>query len=282
MNWAKIAKILLKINYMLAAIACALAIALYACKSFAKDIKVMAIDTGIGKHHMLDGYVQYDGTIDYKPELGHGTHVAGIIIYGNKAVNAVQLYKEAVCHNVKLYACNFYSETQVSPALTPGVRMRNCVKKAIDEKMDIINISAGGEGFSQPEYDLIKEYTNHGGIVVAAAGNENKELKKHPFYPASYGVGYKIDGAIDAFEPIKGVYAVSSVNDKYEYADGSNRDLQSIPEKGINIFSTLPNNRYGYMTGTSQAAPAFLHQILMYMCKHMEEKHGNSTNSNGD
>lgn len=59
------------------------------------------------------------------------------------------------------------------------------LRAAIDAKVDVINISGGGYAFEEDEQKLIKEALAKGIFVVAAAGNEGKDLDKVNYYPAS-------------------------------------------------------------------------------------------------
>lgn len=75
-----------------------------------------------------------------------------------------------------------------------------------------------------------------GGLVVFAAGNENIQNG----VPANY-------------EPIVAVAAIDANGSKASYSNyGSFVDIAA---PGSSVYSTLPNNKYGSMSGTSMACP---------------------------
>jgi len=49
-----------------------------------------------------------------------------------------------------------------------------------------ITLSGGGDVAIPYEHDLIKDFVASGGRYYAAAGNENNDIQKIPYYPASY------------------------------------------------------------------------------------------------
>lgn len=290
-KWLQAANILFKINCFLLVVALALFFLAWSAKAEAKDIKVMVIDTGIGPHKYLNSYVQYDGSSDYVDDVHHGTHVAGIIVFGNQNRYPRFSILDPICHKVKIYSCK-YTRAKGDLAFFSTdkdevKREIECIKRATREGMDIINISAGGVEFSQAEYDAIKEFD---GMVVAAAGNGGKSLETNPFYPASYRIGVKVkkrvvvqkllrgrfinvpvDIMVDKFKPLQNVIPVSSTYQNKVPFRQSNRSPAAVQENGVDIYSTFPDDGYGIYTGTSQAAPAFLHKFLQYACKRMEK-----------
>jgi subtilisin family serine protease len=77
--------------------------------------------------------------------------------------------------------------------------------------------------------------------VVAAAGNEGVNSDFFHFYPADYDLPNILSvGAIDKDENLMHIsnYGINTVH---------------LAAPGKNIYSTLPNGQYGYMSGTSQA-----------------------------
>jgi thermitase len=77
-------------------------------------------------------------------------------------------------------------------------------------------------------------------IVVAAAGNEDSDASKK--VPAS----------------IEGVIAVAATDENNQKASFSNEVTKikmALAAPGVDIFSTLPDSKYGFMSGTSMATP---------------------------
>ena len=75
-----------------------------------------------------------------------------------------------------------------------------------------------------------------GAVIIAAAGNN---FSSTPVYPAAY----------------PNVIAVAATDKDDRLPRWSNRgDWVSLAAPGVDIYSTLPGDDYGYKSGTSQAA----------------------------
>lgn len=226
----------------------------------ANEIWVMSIDTGVNSHLMLDHFLENDESIDYQDSHGHGTHVAGLILYGPKL-------GDRVCPNVRFFSCRYYDKGPFSDYVIEG---NKCLQKAIDLNVDFINYSSSGVSFQMSEYKLYKKFK---GIAVVAAGNDGYNISvRQPAYPALYGIGFMITLANGKKLPIpklNNVIPIASV-----YPDGgrmtsSNWAHGMIAEYGYNLKSTGLTNNYDYMSGTSQAAAVFTHKLLKARCNQL-------------
>jgi thermitase len=107
---------------------------------------------------------------------------------------------------------------------------------AVDNGANIINISLELKEPAAALREAIEYAWNRGAVIIAAAGNDGSEL---PTYPAYY----------------KNCIAVAAITEDNQLVPLSNHgDWVDVAADGLNIFSTLPDNRYGYKTGTSFAA----------------------------
>lgn len=218
-----------------------------------RDIVVAVIDTGIDpKHKDLADNIWHDpnnktivvygwnfvdnqaNPFDYH---GHGTHVAGII----GAINDPKAGISGVVHKVSIMPVKYYSDSN-----TGSVNLANTVKAlnyAIDHGARIINYSGGGPEFSPDEYMAIKKAEARGVLVVAAAGNEHQDIdvRENFYYPSAYGTS--------------NIISVAATDIKNNLLPSSNwgKKKVDVAAPGGNIYSTLPNGRFDYMTGTSQA-----------------------------
>lgn len=213
-------------------------ILLFPILTFAKDIRVMVLDTGIDStHKYLQPYLDKEDVQQYPQNYidkrGHGTHVAGII-----ASTRVK--------NLKIISCKFYDVNDGSFKDLYG-----CLERAILEDFDFVNFSGGGNTFDPKEYELIKTLTENGTIMVVSAGNDNHNLGSPcwGYFPACY--------------LLPNLYPVGSLGrngQRYPSSNYGNNDIVWIT--GEDIMSTLPNNRYGRMTGTSMAAALYTHVLV--------------------
>lgn len=204
-----------------------------------KNIKVAVIDTGIDcKHPALKGHcLQGWNFVTNKPngfdDNIHGTHCAGII-----AADIIQA--KGVAPKVTVMAVKFLDSTG-SGSLSAAI---SSIQYAIKNGARILSNSWGGYGYSQALFDAIKDSKNKGAIFIAAAGNEtNDNDSDSPSYPSSY----KIDNII----------AVAAIDKDFNIASFSNYGVNTvhIGAPGVNIYSTIPNNSYKYLSGTSMATP---------------------------
>jgi subtilisin family serine protease len=243
-----------------------------------KEITVMVIDTGIDRHPNLERFLPeptdpgYKAR-DYEDNHGHGTHVAGIVVFGNTM--GLDHFADVVCPQVRIISCKYYDPKDArSDNLHDSIE---CVKRATKLHVDLINYSGGGLDYSKEEQEAYQAFIDAGGIVVAATGNEYVRMAESPYYPASYGHHHEkltyTDGktgdlvTVDVLKPNPGYYYVENLCWNGKPCKPSNVIGTAKKQYGERIFSTLPHNRFGTMTGTSQATPAFLHRILKKACK---------------
>jgi subtilisin family serine protease len=215
-----------------------------------RNIVVAVIDTGIDPTHpdLKDNICHRRGSEEYGFDFvtnrknpidlhGHGSHVAGII--GATAKNASGA--SGVAPRICIMAVRYYSDT-ASGAQNLANTVR-AINYAVDNGANVINYSGGGAEFSSAEMKAIQRAEAKGVVFVAAAGNEyqNTDQSGNAYYPAAYG--------------LSNIIAVAATNIKNKILPSSNWGMKHVhvAAPGENIYSTLPNGRYGYLTGTSQA-----------------------------
>lgn len=172
-------------------------------------------------------------------EDAHGTHSAGTIIsaHNNNGIKGIAYDKN---HKVKVMPI------KVLGAGSKGSITNLCkaIEYAYNNGARICNISLGSF-VSNSDLELcIKKYQDM--LFVVAAGNGKNfigyNIDLSPIYPSSY------------FLP--NVITVSNLSidgSKYESANYGNTVDLFAP--GTYILSTLPNDKFGFYTGTSMAAP---------------------------
>jgi subtilisin family serine protease len=199
-------------------------------------VTVAVVDTGVDLAHpdLVDSLVAGWDIVgdDASPTdgHGHGTHVAGIV---------------GAATNNALGVAGMGWGTKVMPVRVLDDRgegdvwsVAQGIRYAVDHGARVINLSLGGDSGGESLADAIVYAQDRGAIVIAAAGNQNTSA---PFYPAAY----------------EGVIGVSATNASDEKASFSNYGAYvDVAAPGDSIYSTLRRPAgYGYMSGTSMAAP---------------------------
>lgn len=212
-------------------------------------VRVLEIDTGVSKgfHQEIDTHLAKHvlNELDYTDSNGHGTHVAGIIL-------------KDVCSEIELESCSYFDF--FSPKGN-DIEYIKCLRNAILEKPDFINISSGGPGYDQEEYGLLNILSNLNIKIIVAAGNDSKDLSiaGNDYYPAKYKIANLIP--------------VGNLNPFKVKNSSSNYGLPNeVWEIGTEIRSTLNNGKYGYMSGTSMSAAAYTNKLLKEKCAKLHEK----------
>ena len=199
-------------------------------------IKVAVIDTGIRTNHEdLTVYGGYDttGTGSYNDNNGHGTHVAGTIAALNNSVGVLGAAPAARLYAVKVLDA---SGSGSYSNIISGIQW------AINNGMNVINMSLGGSSGSTALQDACNAAYNAGILVVAAAGNEGTSSGSTECisYPARYS-------------SVMAVGSITSSNVRSSFS--STGSTLEIMAPGSNIYSTTYNGSYGTMSGTSMACP---------------------------
>jgi serine protease len=187
-------------------------------------------------------YQTYDPTIskgDNSPSPtgsnnNHGTHVAGIVAAAtNNFVGVASLASKCRLLAVKTTADN---DTRGSGDAYVLAGYQGIVY-AVSMGAKIINCSWGGAGGAQTEQDIIDYATQHGSLVIGAAGNESSGGF---FSPADY----------------RGALSVASTDAGDKLSWYSNYGINiDVCAPGENITSTLYRHTYASMSGTSMASP---------------------------
>jgi len=186
-----------------------------------QSIIVAVLDTGIDKDNQdLADRVMAEVNFTDSPTsddiYGHGTHMAGTI---------AAIAPECRLMNVKV--------ADDVGRCEPSVVAKGIIW-AVDHGAEIINISLSMR--ASPNLEEAVNYAwSQGAIITAAAGNQGGS---EPSYPAYY----------------VHCLAVAGTNKDNSLAMlSSHGDWVDVAAPGFNIYSELPQNQYGYKTGTSTA-----------------------------
>jgi thermitase len=186
-----------------------------------ESIIVAVLDTGINRdnQNLADRVVTEVNFTDSSTSddlYGHGTHMAGTI---------VAIAPECRLMNVKVADDMGRCEASV---VARGIIW------AVDHGAKVINMSLAMT--ASPDLEEAVSYAwRQGAILIAAAGNKGGS---EPSYPAYYA----------------NCLAVAGTNKNNSLALlSSYGDWVDVAAPGFNIYSELPQNQYGYKTGTSAA-----------------------------
>lgn len=180
------------------------------------------------------------------PDSHHGTHVAGIIA----AQRGNLLGIKGVATNVKIMAVRV-----VPNGDERDKDVANGIRYAVDNGAKIINMSFG-KSFSPYKKvvdEAVKYAESKGVLLVHAAGNSNQNNDFEPNFPNRFDkVGKK------EFSNWLEIGASSYLKGLKLPANFSNYGKKSVDffAPGVDILSTVPDNKYDTYSGTSMASPA--------------------------
>lgn len=173
-------------------------------------------------------------------QVGHGTHVSGIIAAEHSDSQAGSSdHVQGIAPKAKILPLQFIDG---SGGGTLFNAMR-AIDYASERGAKIINASWGGSGCSKLLHDQILGLQDKGVIFVAAAGNSDANIDYAPEYPAAYNLVSQITvGAVGLFD---------------SRADFSNYGDQAVHlfAPGVDIVSTIPGGKMAALSGTSMATP---------------------------
>ncbi len=187
-----------------------------------------------------NGYV-----IGSKEEEFHGTHVSGIILA--KRNNAIGM--NGVAHNAKLMTIRAVpdgDERDKDVALA--------IRYAVDNGAKVVNMSFG-KSFSPYRFlvfDAIKYAEEKDVLLVHASGNDSKDIDVKDNWPN--------DSEDKVTEIANNLITVGAMSVNYNEklpAGFSNYGQKNVDvfAPGVQIYSTIPNDKYAKFSGTSMAAP---------------------------
>jgi subtilisin family serine protease len=184
------------------------------------------------------------------PDATHGTHVAGIIA----AVRGNGIGMDGVADNVLIMPVRVVPDgDERDKDVALGIRY------AVDNGAHIINMSFGKAYSPHKEWvdEAIRYAESKGVLLVHAAGNDGKNTDVEPNFPTKFfGNERNDDQQAQAWLEVG---ASSWANDPKEFvASFSNYGDKTVDvfAPGVAIYSTVPNNQYEDLQGTSMASPA--------------------------
>ena len=191
---------------------------------------IAVVDSGVDSSHqfidsrLTSGYDFVRKDDDPDDEDGHGTHVSGTVVDCTLGMNEISVMPVKVLdENGEGYNSD----------------IGDGILYAADNGATVINLSFGGS-HSPYVHTIVESVIDNGKIVVAASGNEGRD----------------IDGSGACPAHIEQAITVGSVNEKMkvEYYSNYGQKLDVVAPGG-DIKSTVPGGGYSTSSGTSMAAP---------------------------
>jgi len=220
------------------------------------EIVVAVLDTGVCLTHpelraclvkgqdfvdIIDGHAEFVGDfldLDESPddEVGHGTHVAGIIGGAGVAMPS-GVAPRCRLMPVRVLGAMKRGEKRVGAGLVDNINAG--VKWAVDHGADVINMSLGVQHIDGglPHQEVVEYARLKGVTIVAASGNDGTE---GIYYPG----GFPSVITVGATDTSGNVAAFSTYGRQV-----------SLIAPGTDVYSTYLENDYAFSSGTSHAAP---------------------------
>lgn len=201
------------------------------------DSRIAVVDTGIdGDHPDLSNKIAAQRDLvndDNRAEEaaiggGHGTHVAGIAAAATDNGRGVA----GTAPEAKLYIAKAIGDSGGSDA-----DIAQAINWSANQDADVINLSLGGPQDSGVLKRAVDRAREMGSLPVAAAGNDGDSTVS---YPAAY--------------PSAVAVAATNADDTRASYSSTGRWVD-VAAPGSGVYSTLPDDAYGRLSGTSMASP---------------------------
>ena len=241
-----------------------------------KGIKIAVIDTGVDYNHSdlrrniwtndrelngkpgvdddgngyiddIHGYDFANSDGDPMDGNGHGTHCAGTIAAEHNKIGI-----SGVMANVDIVAIKFLTDAGAGDTAAAI----QAIDYATKLNVDVMNNSWGGPGKSEALKEAIQRASEAGIIFIAAAGNSESDNNSTQHYPSNY----KVNNVIGV--------AAYNYNDELASFSSYGSKTVHVVGPGKNILSTIPNNSYSVLSGTSMASPHIAGVVGLYISYH--------------
>jgi len=177
---------------------------------------------------------------------GHGTHCAGIVAAEDNGVGVVGVAPKANLYGVKVLNSEGRGyESDVIAGIDWSVR----------NGMQVISMSLGSDFGSISLEKACDNAYSSGVLLVAAAGNDGT--------PPGKGDNVDYPGAYSSVIAV----AATGSNDERARWSSTGPDVE-LAAPGVNIYSTIPGEKYGTKSGTSMACPHVAGAAALVMVTH--------------
>ena len=191
-----------------------------------REVVVAVIDSGIDtSHEAFVGYLHSAAPATPTSDTSriHGTHISGVIADVAKQTGA----------DIKILPIRVFGDEGVG-AYTSDIIA--AIYYSASFNAEVINCSFSSAAYNQALYESI---AGCGATVVCAVGNNRRDSDSEPSFPSCY--------------VLPNVISVSSVNadGSHSFYSGYGCNSIDLAALGRDVYSALPGNKYGTMSGTS-------------------------------
>lgn len=223
-----------------------------------RGVAVGVVDTGIGPHEALRvaggrNTTTAESIQRWRDEEGHGSHVAGVI-----AAAAAGL-RRGEASAVSLHAYRIF---EAGDPFASTFAIQAAIKQAVLDGCDLINLSIGDSMADESVRDAVEFAWARGSVCIAATGNDGKGQVDYPArYPHAVAVSAMgLEGSWPATAFVDWVvsrHRGRKLGGKTVFLAGfSNRGAKvALTAPGVAVVSTIFDDRWGVMSGTSMATP---------------------------
>lgn len=199
------------------------------------SVLVAIIDTGVDWDHpdlaanyVPLGYDWVNNDPDPMDDHGHGTHCAGVIAAVlNNGVGMAGLAQVRVMAEKGLDSGGGGWSDDLAKAIV----------HAVDQGADVLSCSWGSYAESTVIHEALEYAYGRGVLIVGAAGNDATSVEH---YPAGY-------------DEVIAVTATDEFDDPAGFTNSG--DWVEVAAPGVHVYSTVWDNSYVHMSGTSMSAP---------------------------
>jgi len=216
-------------------------------KTLGEGIKIAVVDSGESSHFETKdatlGAKNFSASPGVADKNGHSTFCGGIIAARKNDEGVI-----GVAPKAKLY----FAKAMDDAGRGDPSALVKAINWSINQKVDIISISAGMFFDFKPLHRVVKKAYKKNIIIVAAVGNTGTRQYDVAF-PARYPE----------------VIGVAAYDQRHRTAKFSSRGTNvSFAMPGVNIYSTYLDNQFCKMNGTSFACPIMSGICALILSKH--------------
>lgn len=197
-------------------------------------MKVCVIDSGLDRSNsdFFWNNISGDndsGTGNWDENGGpHGTHVAGTVGAADNSVGVVGMAPGVDMHIIKVFNADGWGYSS---------DLAHAADLCSNAGANIISMSLGGGGSNSTESNAFQSFSDAGGLVVAAAGNDGNSVRSYPAgYPSVMMVG--ANDATDAIADFSQFPSCTTGRGKKQRTDTS--ICVEIAAGGVDTLSTYP------------------------------------------